>query len=47
MIRYGMSFEDIAKIGDYVEAIDETGIRVNPAFFDLPKEDQLVIERFI
>ncbi len=47
MIRYGLSFEDIAKLGDYIEAIDETGIRVIPAFYDLPKEVQSVIERFV
>ena len=47
MMRYGLSFEDIEEIGQYVTAIDETGITVSNDFFLLPLEKRHPLERYV
>lgn len=38
MLRYGMSFEDIELLEDYIESIDERGIIVTQEFSNLPQK---------
>lgn len=47
MLRYGMSFEDIEVLEDYIESIDEQGIIVNQAFANLPEKARDCIKRFV
>ena len=47
MLRYGMSFEDIEVLEDYIESIDEQGIIVNQAFTNLPEKARDCIKRFV
>ena len=47
MLRYGMSFEDIEILEDYIETIDERGIIVNQAFANLPEKARDCIKRFV
>lgn len=47
MLRYGMSFEDIELLEDYIEAIDEHGIIVTQGFANLPQKVKSCIERFV
>ena len=47
MLRYGMSFEDIEILEDYIEIIDERGIIVNQAFANLPEKARDCIKRFV
>lgn len=47
MLRYGMSFEDIEVLEDYIESIDEQGIIVNQAFANLPEKTRGCIKRFV
>lgn len=47
MLRYGMSFEDIELLEDYIESIDEQGIIVTQEFANLPQKIKSCIDRFI
>ncbi len=47
MLRYGMSFEDIELLKDYIESIDERGIVVTQEFANLPQKVKGCIDRFI
>lgn len=47
MLRYGLAFEDIEKLDNHIETIDETGIRFKDSIWDLSEEDRMMIERFI
>ena len=47
MLRYGMSFEDIEILEDYIESIDERGIAVNQGFANLPEKARDCIKRFV
>ena len=47
MLRYGMSFEDIELLEDYIESIDEQGIIVTHEFANLPQKIKGCIDRFI
>ena len=47
MLRYGMSFEDIELLEDYIEPIDEQGIIVTHVFENLPQKIKGCINRFI
>lgn len=47
MLRYGMSFEDIEVLEDYVESIDEQGITVKQGFANLPEKARDCIKRFV
>lgn len=47
MLRYGMSFEDIEVLEDYIESIDEQGIIVNQAFANLSEKARDCIKRFV
>ena len=47
MLRYGMSFEDIELLEEYIESIDERGIHVTENFKDLPQNITSCIERFV
>lgn len=43
MLRYGMSFEDIEVLEDYIESIDEQGITVKQGFANLPEKQETVL----
>lgn len=43
MLRYGMSFEDIELLEDYIESIDE----VTQEFSNLPQKVKGCIDRFV
>ena len=43
MLRYGMSFEDIELLEDYIESIDERGIIVMQEFSNLPQKVTIAI----
>ena len=47
MLRYGMSFEDIELLEDYIESIDERGIIVMQEFSNLPQKVKGCIDRFV
>ncbi len=47
MLRYGMSFEDIELLEDYIESIDERGIIVTQEFANLPQKVKDCIDRFV
>lgn len=47
MLRYGMSFEDIELLKDYIESIDERGIVVTQEFANLPQKVKGCIDRFV
>ena len=47
MLRYGMSFEDIELLEDYIESIDERGIIVMQEFSNLPTKVKGCIDRFV
>lgn len=47
MLRYGMSFEDIELLKDYIGSIDERGIVVTQEFANLPQKVKGCINRFI
>ena len=47
MLRYGMSFEDIELLENYIESIDEQGIIVNRDFVNLPQKVKNCIDRFV
>ena len=47
MFRYGMSFEDIELLEDYIESIDERGIIVTQEFSNLPQKVKGCIDRFV
>lgn len=47
MLRYGMSFEDIELLEDYIESIDERGIIVTQEFSNLPQKVKGCIDRFV
>lgn len=47
MLRYGMSFEDIEVLEDYIESIDEQGIIVNQTFANFPEKARDCIKRFV
>lgn len=47
MLRYGMSFEDIEVLEDYIESIDEQGIIVKQGFANLPEKVRDCIKRFV
>lgn len=47
MLRYGMSFEDIELLENYIESIDEQGIIVTHEFANLPQKMKGCIDRFI
>ena len=47
MLRYGMSFEDIEVLEDYIESIDEQGITVKQGFANLPEKTRDCIKRFV
>ena len=47
MLRYGMSFEDIELLKDYIESIDERGIVVTQELANLPQKVKGCIDRFI
>lgn len=47
MLRYGMSFEDIEILEDYIESIDERGITVKKGFANLPEKTRDCIKRFV
>ena len=47
MLRYGMSFEDIELLENYIESIDEQGIIVTHEFANLPQKIKGCIDRFI
>lgn len=47
MLRYGMSFEDIEILEDYIDSIDERGITVNQGFANLPEKARDCIKRFV
>lgn len=44
---YGMSFEDIELLEDYIESIDERGIIVMQEFSNLPQKVKGCIDRFV
>ena len=47
MLRYGMSFEDIELLEDYIESIDERGIIVTQEFSNQKKKVKGCIDRFV
>lgn len=47
MLRYGMSFEDIELLDNYIVSIDEQGIKVTNDFHNLPPKVKNCIDRFI
>ena len=47
MLRYGMSFEDIELLDNYIVSIDEQGIKVTYDFHNLPPKVKNCIDRFI
>lgn len=47
MLRYGLSFEDIAILGQHIKSIDETGVEVLPSFYNLPDDCRMILERFV
>lgn len=47
MLRYGMSFEEIELLENYIESIDERGIIVTQEFMNLPQKVRGCIDRFI
>lgn len=47
MLRYGMSFEDIELLDNYIESIDELGIIVTRDFASLPQKVKSCIDRFV
>ena len=47
MLRYGMSFEDIELLKDYIESIDEQEIVVTQEFANLPQKVKGCIDRFV
>ena len=47
MLRYGMSFEDIELLEDYIESIDERGIIVTQEFSKKKKKVKGCIDRFV
>ena len=46
-LRYGLSYEDVEKLDEYIVAIDETGVVVNEDFNNLPAEDKQPLIRFV
>lgn len=47
MLRYGMSFEDIALLEPHIESIDSEEIVFKDSIYSVPEELRLSIERFI
>jgi ATP-dependent RNA helicase DOB1 len=47
MLRYGMSFEDIELLENYIESIDEKGIIVTRNFTNLSQKVRSCIDRFV
>ena len=47
MLRYGMSFENIEILEEYIESIDERGIIVTQDFERLPQKLKSCIDRFV
>lgn len=47
MLRYGLSFEDIESLGDYIKEINEEEIIWNDQVYNLPEENTQYIKRFI
>lgn len=47
LLRYGFSFEDIAWIIEYIEQIDENGIVFKKSVTSLPKQQYLILERYM
>lgn len=47
MIRYGMEFEDIEKLDEHIQAIDENGIVFNDSINDVPEKDKEVVKRYL
>lgn len=47
LLRYGLSFEDIENLGQYVQSASEMGITVTDDFAQLPEETKRPLERYI
>lgn len=47
MLRYGLTFEDIEKLDDYIEDINESGISFKPSINDLLEDIKAPILRFL
>lgn len=47
MLRYGLTFEDIENLDNYVTYIDENRIDINPEVMNLPIEKRKCLERYM
>lgn len=47
LLRYGFSFEDILWIVEYIDQIDENGIIFKESVTSLPKQQYLLLERYM
>lgn len=47
MLRYGLTFEDIENLGDYITNIDENQIDVSPEVMNLSIEKRKCLERYM
>lgn len=46
-LRYGLSYEDVEKLDEYIISIDETGVVVNEEFNNLSAEEKEPLIRFV
>lgn len=47
MMRYGLTFEDIENLEDYIIDIDQNQIVINPRVMELPEEKRKCLERYM
>lgn len=47
MMRYGLTFEDIENLEEYIIDIDQNQIAINPRVMELPEEKRKCLERYM
>ena len=47
LLRYGLSFDDIEELGEYVESVDEMCVTVKPEFAQLSEEKRRPLMRYV